>query len=255
MMKNRVKEKLKNGEKTVGAFVGIYSPEMVEMLGHAGFDFLVIDDEHGAFSPRDLENMIRAAECVDLVPIVRVAYDPSCIQKALDRGAKGIQVPMVNNREDAEKVVQRVKFPPLGQRGANYTTRPARYGKDHGIGFLDAADDQTLVIVHIETPEAVANFEEIVSVPGIDMAFIGPTDLSISMGYKEEGARHPEVQNVIAQLRERAQQQNIPLGNIAANPASVRQELENGTAFVAVVITSVMMSAFLEVVEAGVRKD
>ncbi|WP_411504450.1 hypothetical protein [Brevibacillus centrosporus] len=66
MMKNRVKEKLKNGEKTVGAFVGIYSPEMVEMLGHAGFDFLVIDDEHGAFSPRDLENMIRAAECVDL---------------------------------------------------------------------------------------------------------------------------------------------------------------------------------------------
>ncbi|MDF2678970.1 MAG: hypothetical protein K0R47_160 [Brevibacillus sp.] len=253
MMNNVVKQKLKNGEKAVGAFLGIYSPEMVEMLGYAGFDFLVIDDEHGAFSPRDLENMIRAAERVDLVPIVRVSYDPSCIQKALDRGAKGIQVPMVNTKEDAELVVKKAKFPPIGQRGAAFITRPARYGKDQGKEYLDAADDNILVIVHIETPEAVANFDEIISVPGIDMAFIGPTDLSISMGYKEEGAKHPEVQKVMNQLRDRALQKKMPLGTIAASPNGVRQELQSGTSFIAVIITSVLMSAFTGVVEAGLE--
>lgn len=251
MLRNRVKQKLRSGEKSVGAFLGFYSLEMVEMLGYAGFDFIVIDDEHGAFSPRDMENMIRAAELVNLVPIVRVSYDPSGIQKALDRGAKGIQVPMVNTKEEAELVVKRVKFPPIGQRGAAFITRPARYGRDHGKPFLDAEDENVLIAVQIETPQAVENFEEIVSVPGIDMAFIGPTDLSIFMGYKEEGAMHPEVQKVIAKLRERARQKNIPLGTIAASPAGVRQELQEGTAFVAVIVSSVVMSAFTDVVGTG----
>lgn len=250
MMENPVKQKLRNGEKTVGAFLGIYCPELVEMIGYSGFEFIIIDDEHGAFSPRELEHMIRAAENVNLVPIVRVSYDPSGIQKALDRGAKGIQVPMVNSKEEAEQVIRRAKFPPAGQRGAAFITRPARYGLDHGKPYVDAADENVLVIVHIETPEAVERFEEIVGVPGIDLAFIGPTDLSISMGYKEEGASHPEVQKTIRQLHERARKQNIPLGTIAANAAGVRQELEAGTSLVAVVVTSVIMSAFTELVKA-----
>ncbi|WP_238933659.1 HpcH/HpaI aldolase family protein [Brevibacillus choshinensis] len=255
MMRNTVKQKILNGEKVVGAFLGFYSPEIVEMLGYSGFEFIVIDDEHGAFSPRDLENMIRAAESVNLVPIVRVSYDPSCIQKALDRGAKGIQVPMVNTKEEAELVVKRVKFPPIGQRGAAFITRPARYGRDHGKPFLDAEDENVLIIVQIETPQAVDNFEVIISVPGIDMAFIGPTDLSIFMGYKEEGAKHPEVQKVISELRERARQRNIPLGTIAGSHAGVRQELQDGTAFVAVIVTSVMMNAFTDVVEVGRKQN
>lgn len=253
-MNNAFKQKMKNGEKAVGAFIGMYSPEIVEMLGYSGFDFIVIDDEHGAFSARELENMIRAAELVQLVPIVRVSYDPSAIQKALDRGAKGIQVPMVNTKEEAELVVKRVKFPPVGQRGAAFITRPARYGLEQGKAFLDAADDSTLVILQIETTEAVANFEQIISVPGVDIAFIGPTDLSVSLGFKEEGAEHPEVQQVIAELHERARQKNIPLGTVAGGPEGVRRELQRGTAFVAVVMTSVFMSAFATVVEAG-RED
>lgn len=252
-MNNPVKQKIRNGQQSVGAFLGIYSPEMVEMLGYAGFDFIVIDDEHGAFSQRELEHMIRVAEVVNLVPIVRVSYDPSSIQKALDRGAKGIQVPMVNTKEEAEQVVKRAKFPPVGQRGAAFIIRPAQYGKVGGKEYLDAADENTLIIVHIETPEAVANFEEIISVPGIDIAFIGPTDLSISMGYKEAGAEHPEVQKAINQLYEIARQKNVPLGTIASSAEGVSQELQKGTAFIPVVTTSVLMSAFSNVVSAGTR--
>ncbi|WP_246009254.1 HpcH/HpaI aldolase family protein [Brevibacillus fluminis] len=251
MMTNAVKEKLKKGEPALGALVGMYAPDLVEMIGYAGFDFVLIDNEHGAFSQREIEQMIRAAELAAIVPIVRVSYDPSDIQKALDLGAKGIQVPMVNTREEAEKVVKRAKFPPIGQRGAAFITRSARFGIDGGKLYLDAADEQTLIIVHIETPEAVANFAEIVTVPGVDAAFIGPTDLSISLGYKEAGASHPEFQQVMQRLYETARELNVPLGNIATSAAGVRDELGRGTSLVAVVTTSVIMASLSQV--AGAR--
>ncbi|MGO0061876.1 HpcH/HpaI aldolase family protein [Brevibacillus fluminis] len=247
MMTNAVKEKLKKGEPAVGALVGMYASDLVEMIGYAGFDFVLIDNEHGAFSQREIEQMIRAAELAAIVPIVRVSYDPSDIQKALDLGAKGIQVPMVNTREEAEQVVKRAKFPPIGQRGAAFITRSARFGKDGGKPYLDAADEQTLIIVHIETPEAVANFTEIVSVPGVDAAFIGPTDLSISLGYKEAGAAHPEFQQVMQRLYDTARELNVPLGNIATSAAGVRDELGRGTSLVAVVTTSVILASLAQV--------
>ncbi|MBO1909821.1 2,4-dihydroxyhept-2-ene-1,7-dioic acid aldolase, partial [Microvirga sp. 3-52] len=108
-MCNTIKEKIQNGQKVTGIFIGIYSPAIVEMCGYAGFDFIVIDDEHGAFSYSELENMIRTAELVNLAPVVRVSYDDASIQKALDRGAVGIQVPMVSTKEEAIQVVNKAK--------------------------------------------------------------------------------------------------------------------------------------------------
>ena len=136
--------KLLNGEKVVGVIIGDYSPSMVEVFGHIGFDFVFIDDEHGAFSYSEVEHMIRAADAVNITPIVRVSYDESSIQKVLDRGAKGIQVPMVNTKEDAERVVQRAKFPPEGKRGAAYYIRAAQYGKVGGTDYLQNANNETL---------------------------------------------------------------------------------------------------------------
>lgn len=241
-----LKEKLLMGKQVVGVIIGDYSPSMVEMIGHIGYDFVFIDDEHGAFSYSELEHMVRAADTVNITPIVRASYDASSIQKVLDRGAKGIHVPMVNTKEDAEEVVQRAKFPPDGKRGAAYYIRAAQYGKLGGADYLESANQETLVIVHIETPEAVANFEEIMSVPGVDMAFVGATDLAVSMGYRE-GPDHPKVQKVIEDLFERGRKLNVLMGAVAGSSEQVEKELERGANYVAVVGTSIISAALHEV--------
>jgi 4-hydroxy-2-oxoheptanedioate aldolase len=243
-MNNRVKEKMMNGERALGAFVGIYSPAVVEMLGYAGFEFIVIDDEHGTFSHSELENMIRTADSVNIIPIVRVSYDSSSIQKALDRGAKGIHVPMVNTKEDALSVVKRAKYPPIGQRGAAYSIRSARFGKDSGKEYIDAANRDILIAVHIETREAAQNFEEIMTVDGIDLAFLGPTDLSVSMGYPTEGASHPEVQQTLSELYEKGKNLGVPIGTIAGNAEAALKAFHQGANYVGVVATVVMSTEF-----------
>jgi 4-hydroxy-2-oxoheptanedioate aldolase len=216
MNRSPLKEKLNRGEMVVGTFVNFYAPPLVEILGYAGLDFICLDDEHGAFTYPQIEELIRAAELSGTAALVRVNYDPSAIQKALDRGATGVVVPMVNSKKDAEAVVRRAKFPPLGTRGTAYSVRAARYGNDKGKEYLDAADANTLVIVHIETPEAVANFDEIANTPGVDVVFVGPTDLSVSMDYKAEGAAHPEMQKVIKNLFRKARGNGIKVGTLAS---------------------------------------
>ncbi|MFE7084186.1 HpcH/HpaI aldolase/citrate lyase family protein [Priestia megaterium] len=242
-MEKTLREKIENREKVAGVFLGIYSPAIVEMLGYSGFDFIVIDDEHGAFSYSELENMIRTAELVGLTPIVRVSYDASSIQKALDRGAKGIQVPMVNTKEDAIQAVKRAKFPPLGERGAAFSHRAAHYGKKAGKEFFECSNKELLVIAHIETPTAVDNFEEIMSVPGIDMAFLGSTDLSVNTGYLD-GPHHLEVQEAISSVYKKAEKLNVPVGTVAGTQEVMSQEYEKGAVYVGVVGTAMLNSAF-----------
>ncbi|MCK1992253.1 hypothetical protein GW626_18015 [Peribacillus muralis] len=251
MKKNATKEKIKRGEQVLGAFLGINSPPLVEMLGYAGFDFVLIDDEHGAFSPSELENIIRTADSVGLDPIVRVSYDPSSIQKALDRGAKGVQVPMVNTKEEAVEVVKRAKFPPYGNRGVSYSTRPARYGKESGKPYLDESNENVMIIVHIETQTAASNFEAIATVPGIDLAFIGSTDLSVNMGYQLEGASHPDVQKVINQLFTQGRELGVPIGTVAGNGAAANDAFDKGAQYVGVILNNVITSALNDVVSSS----
>ncbi|YCA46357.1 aldolase/citrate lyase family protein (plasmid) [Bacillus sp. JZ8] len=250
-MENAVKEKIKRGEQVLGVFLGINSPPLVEMLGYAGFDFVVIDDEHGAFSPSELENIIRTADSVGLVPIVRVSYDRSSIQKALDRGAKGVQVPMVNTKEDALEVVRQAKFPPYGERGVSYSIRPARYGKNSGKPYLDKCNENIMVIVHIETAEAANNFEAITAVPGIDLAFVGSTDLSVSMGYPLEGASHPEVQKVINEIFIKGKERNVPIGTVASNITAANDAFDKGSQYVGIVLNSLLTSTLTDIVSAS----
>lgn len=251
MMQNQVKEKLNNGETATGCFIGFHAPSVVEMLGHAGFDFVVIDNEHGPFSWGEVEEMIRAAELAGTVPIVRVAYDPSDIQKALDRGAMGLHIPMVNTKEEAEAVVQKAKYPPIGRRGTAYSCRSAKYGKGGGAGYLQQSNEQILLAVHIETPEAVNNVEEIMSVPGIDICYLGPTDLSVTMGYGAEGPDHPEVQNAMNRVLAAGQKHGVTVGIQVASAPAVTQKQRWGAPYIGIAITPVLFSAFGDVVKAG----
>jgi len=185
MMKNRLKEKLLSGQPAFGVSVMFPSPQVVEMLGRLGFDWVLLDCEHGSLCPESVEVMAMAAELTGLTPIARPwTNSPEAILRVMDRGAMGVQVPHVNTAADARRAVQSVKFQPLGDRGLAAGTRPAGYG--FGVSAADYAQEanrETLVCVQLEEAEALRNLGEILQVEGVDVFFIGPSDLSQSLGY------------------------------------------------------------------------
>ncbi|MCP1146779.1 HpcH/HpaI aldolase family protein [Lysinibacillus endophyticus] len=243
------KADLTSNEKIAhGMFLGVYSPALVEMCSYAGFDFIIFDNEHGAFSDRDLEEMIRTADAVDLLSLVRVSYDESSIQKALDRGAKGIHVPMVNSKLDALKVIQKAMYPPLGNRGVAYSHRAAKYGQLSGRQYLQQSNEDIFVAIHLETYEAFKNIDEILQVPGIDLIFIGLTDLSVDMGYPNN-SNHPEVQAVVEQIYQKAKQANIAVGEVASNEETAQKAVDRGAKYVALVGVNYVMNALKKYVQ------
>ena len=198
MRTNTLKQKLQEGKPVFGAMITFPAPTMVEMLGYMGFDWVLIDNEHGSITVDSSEEMIRAAELTGVAPIVRpVANRPEVIAPFLDRGAWGVQVPHVNTRAEAAAAVESCKYYPDGQRGIFSRGRPAEYG----IGattqeYVAQANANTLVCLMLEEVEAVNNIAEIVTVKGVDVLFIGSGDLSQSMGYPGQQT-HPEVQAVM----------------------------------------------------------
>jgi 4-hydroxy-2-oxoheptanedioate aldolase len=195
MRANTLKQKLREGKAVFGAMITFPSPPIVEMLGYMGFDWVLIDNEHGSITVDTAEDMIRAGELTGVAPIVRpVANKPEVIAPFLDRGAWGVQVPHVNTREEAEAAVAACKYVPEGQRGIFSRGRPAEYGMGGTTPhYVKAANAQTLVCLMLEEVEAIRNIDEIVKVKGVDVLFIGSGDLSQSMGYPGQQT-HPEVQ-------------------------------------------------------------
>ena len=183
MRTNTTKAKLSEGKVVFGANINHYSPNMVELFGAIGYDFVLIDCEHGPMTVDQVENMVRAAEAFDITPIARTPdHSDSTILRFLDRGLQGIRVPHINTREEAEAVVRAARYYPEGHRGAGR-------GRSHDYGVGVSWDEstrwinsQTLVIAMIEDIEAVKNLDEILTVPGIDLLDVAPSDLGQSMG-------------------------------------------------------------------------
>ncbi|SHN57505.1 HpcH/HpaI aldolase family protein [Desulfitobacterium chlororespirans] len=246
-MKNQLKQKLGRGEKLIGCFVNFFSPPMAEILGAVGFDFMILDNEHGCFSQGEIEHMIRAADVVGLPVVVRTDYDHSSIQKALDMGAAGIQVPMVNTREQALAVVARAKYPPLGRRGVDYYARSARLSGSRGGDYLETQNRDVLIVVQIETPEAAANFEQIVTVPGVDLALLGALDLSVSMGLSQ-GPAHPQVKTLMEDLADRAKRLSVPLGMVFLNPTMLEDAENKGAVYLATTLSGVLTAALQDII-------
>ena len=214
----RMAEFLNEKRELLGLFCGITSPALVEMAGFAGFDFVVIDNEHGPAGIETTEHMIRAARCGNVIPIVRVSgANQQEILRTLDVGASGIQVPQVNTADQARSVVAAAKYPPAGNRGLAFSPRAAGFGFFGGAAHVQASNEQTVVITHIETMEAVANLDAMLDVGGLDVVFIGPTDLSVSMGYPGNPS-HPEVQATISSCIERITAAGVTPGVMVGNP-------------------------------------
>ena len=183
MKKNNLKEVLKEGKNVFGPFMKFTDPAAVEIMGFAGFDFVIIDAEHGPISMENAQNMIRAAESVNITPIIRVGNnDESLILRALDIGAQGIEIPQINSKSDAVRAVKSVKYSPQGERGVCRYVRAANYSSMDKFKYFESANKETMIIAHIEGVEGINNLDEILSVSGIDVIFIGPYDLSQSLG-------------------------------------------------------------------------
>ena len=185
MKPNRMKDKIARGEPALGCSVMFPSPQVAEMLGYVGFDWVLIDCEHGSIGLGDVELMAMACDAVGITPIARPrSNSASDIQSVMDRGVMGVQVPHVNTAEDARRAVAAVKFGPGAARGLAAGTRPDSWGLGARMtDFAEQANQHSLVCVQIEHAEAVRNIDEILAVEGIDVFFIGPSDLSQSMGF------------------------------------------------------------------------
>jgi len=185
MHHNAIKAKFAAGEPAFGCSIMIPSPQVVEMVGHAGFDWVLIDMEHGTITLETAELMIMAAESVGVTPMVRPASNSSAdISAAMDRGAAGVQVPHINTVEDARRAVAAVKFGPGDYRGLASGTRPDRYGLAGAMpDFVERSNAESLVCIQLEHSSAIDNVDALLGVEDVDVFFIGPSDLSQSMGY------------------------------------------------------------------------
>lgn len=216
VFENRIKRLVKQGKKAAGAWAQIASPISAEIMARAGFDFLMIDMEHG---PSDLLALI--AQCQPLngsatVPFVRTPWnDFVAIKRILDAGAYGVLVPYVNTQAEAEAAVRACKYPPQGIRGIAGSPRAAGYGQNI-MNYLTRANDEIFIMTAVETPQAVANLDEILAVEGLDAIFIGPMDLSTSLGYFGN-PNTPQVQEVIAGIEKKVLASGKALATLAGS--------------------------------------
>lgn len=216
MRANAMKAKLAAGEPAFGCSVMIPSPQTVEMIGHAGFDWVLIDMEHGTIGLETAELMIMAAEASQLTPIVRPpGNSAAAITAAMDRGAAGVQVPHVNTVEDARRAVAAVKFGPGDQRGLAAGTRPDSYGLGAAMpDFVERSNAESLVCIQLEHAAAIDNADALLEVDGVDVFFIGPSDLSQSMGYPGNPKAAP-----VREAIERTLEKILAAGKTAGMPA------------------------------------
>jgi 4-hydroxy-2-oxoheptanedioate aldolase len=194
----RFREKLAAGP-VLGPFSKTRDPAFIEIMGYAGFDFVILDLEHGPNSVETAENLVRAAQIADILPVVRVkeGYLP-LIGEVLDIGSGAVQVPQITTAQDARLIVETAKFHPGGMRGVCRYVRAARYSsKDQQQYFQDA--NECLVILQLEGKEALANLDSIMLVEGVDILFVGPYDLSQSLGVPGQ-VQHPTVEKQIREI-------------------------------------------------------
>ena len=232
MKRNLMKEKLRAGQPAFGVSVMIPSPQIVEMVAAAGFDWVLLDCEHGTLTLESVELMAMAAEASGITAIARpVSRSAEHILQVLDRGVMGVQVPHVRTAAEAREVLSAVKFHPEGMRSLAAGTRAAVYDS-HGTlsEYVKAANEATLIAIQLEDKEAIENIDELLAVDGIDVFFIGPSDLSQSMGFPG----NPKAP-VVAEAIESSFRKMLAAGRTPGTPATaeaVKGVLDKGVRYI-----------------------
>lgn len=230
--RNAFKAALARGELQIGLWSSLCSPIVAEIIGQSGFDWILIDTEHSPNEPPAVLAQLQAMQAGTATPIVRPAWnDPVLIKRLLDIGAQAVLVPFVQNADEARKAVAACRYPPAGIRGITGSGRGSHYGRVPD--YLKHADAEICVLVQAETAEALAQIEAIASVDGVDGVFIGPADLSASLGHIGNPG-HPEVQDAIRAAVDRLTAVGKPAGILTPSDADARRYIEWGYRFVAV---------------------
>lgn len=254
MYTNSTKAKLKAGETVFGCFIRYPAAGIAEFVGYQGFDFLVIDAEHGTISPDQCEGMVRAAELRGVTPLARVTTNqPHIILRFMDTGLQGVHVPWVNSAAEAKSAVQSVKYHPHGVRGLA-GVRAADFGQTMTMGeYVQKANAESLVVIQVETEQAVDQIEDYLAVDQIDVLFIGPTDLSHSLGVPGQ-KDHPKVQAAIDKVVQAVSKTDIALGTFVGNAQGALEFQERGFRYIATGLEGLLKPACKDYLE-KVRKQ
>ena len=222
------REKIRDGIPVCGCTINGFAPDQIEQLGILGFDFVFIDNEHGPFTDRELLAMITAGDAVGIPCLVRVYENNAAVIKhVMDCGAAGIIIPDCSTPEAARQAIDALKYAPLGHRGLS-TTRAASYGLQESLAeYVQRANDESVLVCQIESPEGVANVEVLAAMEEIDVLFIGTTDLSHAMGYTGQRNNH-KVLAAVEKVKEAAKRHRRALGAMVRAGESPQDYIDNG---------------------------
>lgn len=234
------KKLLKENKSITGIFSGLNAPFVIEMAAYSGFDFVIIDNEHGVSGYESTENLLRTANSCGICTVVRSLSQD--INRLLDAGASAVQIPMVESAEQARQIVHQLRYPPKGDRGVAFSSRAAGYGMYGGIGHIDKSNDEITFVAMIETPEGVKNAYDIASVDGVDAVFIGPNDLSNSHGFGPAWREKP-TQEIIGNIIKDVHRANKPVGILALDANDKASFASMGADYFVTVASSVFTKA------------
>ena len=225
------REKLRKGEVVFGVFCKTTAPEMIECLGYAGFDFCILDQEHGPIGMETLQNLVRAAEMSGICPLVRAGeINETGISHPLDVGVAGVQVPQVNSLEDAKRVIELARYAPRGKRGVCRFVRAACYSDMNRAEYFCEAN-KTIVVLQLEG-SAINAYKEVVKLEDVDVFFIGPYDISQTLGMTGQ-IDAPEVQAKVREIIGIVRAAGKAAGIFADTPEQARRWIEAGCQYIA----------------------
>jgi 2-keto-3-deoxy-L-rhamnonate aldolase RhmA len=246
------KQQIAQHEPCVGTWVTFGDPAISELLGQAGFDFLLYDMEHAPISLESLQNHFMALNGMAIPAIVRLPRDdPSYAKWVLDIGASGVLIPNVHTAADVRQAVEHAKYPPQGVRGIG-PRRPGKYGREVE-NYIAAANEDVIIIAQIENRTAVRNAEEILQVEGLSGIFFGPNDLSADMGLFPQTS-HPDVVAAMDRVTQEAIRQGVPVGQWSLDAEAAREWAQKGVAFTVLSMDYIFLANSVDKQVAGTRK-
>ncbi len=247
IQENKTKQKLQQGLPVYGVISTSDDPQLAELFGLSGFDYYILDAEHGLIDPAQAINVIRACERTNITPLVRIgSKDPKLVLQYLDAGMLGVMMPGLESVEEVKMLVEAVKYQPVGKRGVGlsrasgymaYTSEAPKY--------IQFANENTMVIIQFEDEKLLPEFEAMCSVQGVDACMIGPRDLSLNMGFPD-GPNHPEVQEVIDKAIAIMKKVNIAAGITANTRADAAKQVARGANMILATPQALIISASKE---------
>jgi len=240
---NKTKAQLKAGQPAFGVISTSDDPQLAELFGIAGFDYYMLDAEHGLIDPVQALNVIRTCEIINITPMIRIgSKDPKLVLQYLDAGMMGILMPGLITVEEVKMLVDAVKYAPLGKRGLGFSRAAAHMAyRRTAPEYINFSNDETMVIIQFEDDKLLGKLPELCAVDGLDACVVGPRDLSLTMGFLD-GPAHPEVQSVIDNAIGIITKTGKIAGITAGTRADAEQQVQRGANMILAAAQSLILS-------------